>query len=693
MSAIDINSWMTQLLACLGRNRQRQLFSLQGPRDWCDARLEALLQLEPGLQVLSNRRLGAEPIPFNKADTCLGGEARLVALDLFEGFNPDVLCIAAGLVQAGGVLLLLSPKPGDWSMAQDRYACWQDQSRSRRARFAEYFFTELEADSEVGLQVTPESLPAVASSLAMLSATPILHGQTAEQGLCLQRIERCLARKQDAVVLIRADRGRGKSSCLGLLVERLQADYRIVVCANSRQSAAALLRLAPHAVFVAPDRLLQERPVLDLVVIDEAAMIPLSLLRQIQRHYPRLVMATTSGGYEGTGQGFMLRFVAALDSANLLQLELRDPVRWCRGDRLESWLDRVLMLDSETLSDGSVAPDVDACELQLVEDPGNPDYFPLLQQVYRLLNAAHYRTRPSDLRMLMENPDLRLIVARAGEQVVGAILLNQEGGLDDDLCEQVFLGYRRPQGHLLAQMLTAHAGLRRFACYRGLRVQRIAVNQAWRRRGLGTRLLEAALEHARVGGLDYLGASFAFDMETASFWQQTQFALAHISYAQGKSSGDHSIAVLRSLTPQVGANLARLQCRIRQQLPAWMTQFLQGMEAEQVVALLRFAGYEAALSDLEQDEIEAFARGNKGFESCFVSVQKFIMRCVAQSVEQSPRYFDSLLIEKAIQNRDWNRLEREPSAKGRKQLQNCLRRLVEAELNRNISPLYVTRRR
>jgi len=680
MPAIDINSWMTQVLASLGHNRQRQLISLQGSRAWCDAELEALLQLEPAPRVLSNRPLGADPIPFNKADSCLGGEARLVALDLFEGFNPDVLCIAAGLVQAGGVLLLLSPAPGDWNMAQDRYACWQDQSRSARARFAEYFFAALETNSEVGLRVTPESLPAAIPSLAVLTATPISQGQTTEQGLCLRRMQQWLARKPEAVVLLRADRGRGKSSCLGLLVERLQADYRIAVCANSRQNTAALLHLAPHAEFVAPDRLLQERPTLDLVVIDEAAMIPLSLLRRIKRLYPRLVMATTSGGYEGTGQGFMLRFMAALDSTKLLQLELQDPVRWCRGDRLESWLNRVLMLDNETPVDCAVAADVSVCELQLIEDPGSAEFFPLLRQVYRLLNAAHYRTRPSDLRMLMENPDLRLIIARMDDQVVGAILLNREGGLDDELCEQVFLGQRRPQGHLLAQMLTAHAGLRRFASYRGLRVQRIAVDLAWRRRGLGTRLIEAALEHARSAGFDYLGASFAFDLETASFWRQARFALVHISYAQGKSSGDHSIAVLRTLAPELDADLERLQTRIRQQLPAWMTQFLQGMEAEQVVALLRFAGYEAPLSDLELGEIEAFARGNKGFELCFVSLQKFIMRCVAQSVGQDNRYFDNLLIEKTIQNRDWDRLEREPATGGRKQLQNRLRGLVEAEL-------------
>ena len=103
-------------------------------------------------------------------------------------------------------------------------------------------------------------------------------------------------------------------------------------------------------------------------------MIPLSVLRQIKRQYPRLVMATTSGGYEGTGQGFMLRFMAALDSEQLLQLEIRDPVRWCRGDRLESWLNRVLMLEGESNVTESTVSDASACELQVIEDPGAPDH-------------------------------------------------------------------------------------------------------------------------------------------------------------------------------------------------------------------------------------------------------------------------------------------------------------------------------
>jgi tRNA(Met) cytidine acetyltransferase len=300
----------------------------------------------------------------------------------------------------------------------------------------------------------------------------------------------------------------------------------------------------------------------------------------------------------------------------------------------------------------------------------------LLQQVYRLLNLAHYRTRPSDLRMMMENPDLVLIIARSGERVVGALLLNREGGFDAALAQQVFLGKRRPKGHLLAQMLSAQAGIEYFACYRGLRVQRIAVSEAWRRRGLGTRLLLQARTFALDSGVDYLGASFAVDAQGAAFWQQAGFSLVHVSFAQGKSSGNHSVAVLCSLCSQVDADLLQLRGRIERQLPVWMTQFLQFMEAGQVVALLRFAEFRPVPNELEQREIEAFAFGNRGFELCFASLQRFVMQRVAASVAP----IDALLVEKAIQNRPWERLPCEPGAAGRKASQKRLRGLVEALL-------------
>ena len=630
------------------------------------------------MQLVSNREPAATAIPFSKADACLGGEARLVALDLFDGFNADVLCIVAGLVQAGGVLLLLSPPVKDWNLQTDRYGRWQDQKSSLRARFAEYFFYSLEQDKQTGILVSPDfDFSAIASlpELEALQQTPMEQGQSAGQAHCLQQIEQWILGGQNGVALINAERGRGKSTCLGLLVKRLQPRWRILVSANSKQTCAQLLRLVPDAEFVAPDRLMQKRLEADLLVIDEAAMIPLPMLRQLLRMYPKQVMATTSGGYEGTGQGFMLRFVAALDSQKLMQLSLDEPVRWCQGDQLEAWLNRTLMLKSDRL-DPPPAMDPGACEMRLLKDPGDPDNFPLLRQVYALLNAAHYRTRPSDLRMMMENPDLMLVVACQHNSVVGAALLNIEGGLDDNLCREIFLGRRRPRGHLLAQMLTAQAGLKQFAAYRGIRVQRIAVAETHRRRGLGTQLLETALRYGQENSMDYLGASFALDPETLYFWQQARFSLVHVSYAQGKSSGDQSIVVLRSITPEIDAEIDLLKQRIQRQLPTWMTQFLQNMSANQVSSLLRFADFHTSIDEHEQLEVEAFARGNRGFELCFASLQKWAMQRVARSSNVS----DRLLIEKAIQNRNWDLLERESGSEGRKTLQQRLRGQVDALL-------------
>lgn len=677
MPAIDINAWMVELLGQLSHNRQRQLVVLQGSESWCDAHFSALAQLPADMLVLSSRALGVDPIPLRKADSCLGREASLVVLDLLAGFDPDLLCIAAGLVRAGGALVVLSPAAEDWASQSDCYANWQGLARSVRPRFAEYFVAALQADTGAGKLITTASVPEPQIDLPPLQPSLFANGMTQEQAHCLQRIEHWLGCGDSGLALLSADRGRGKSSCLGLLLRRLPAGFRVLVCAASRQTAAALLQWTPDAEFVAPDQLLLSAPPADLVIIDEAAMIPQSLLRQITALYRRLLMATTTGGYEGTGRGFMLRFVADLNPQKLLRLEMQDPVRWCPGDHLETWLNRVLMLDCDSLAAASGPVDAQAACLQLVEKPACTEDLDMLLQVHRLLITAHYRTRPSDLRSLMENPDLALVVAHDAGRVIGAALLNREGGFDAELGEQVFLGRRRPKGHLLAQMLTAQAGIAHFAGYRGIRVQRIAVDESCRRQGLGTRLLQRVLQYARACNLDYVGASFALDARSAEFWQQAGFSLAHVSYAQGKSSGSHSVAVLAALRAGVADDLVQLQQRLQRQLPAWMTLFLQSLDTTQVTALLRMARFSTDLSELERREIEAFARGHKGFELCFVSLQQFIMQCVASSVNCP----DRLLIEKAVQNKPWSRLERETGAEGRKQLQKRLRRLVDAELN------------
>ena len=671
MSANDISQWMNALRQRLAETRQRHLVVFQGGERDCQQFIDCLAEIPVPSLLLSDRPLGKDPVGLRLAAGCLGRETSLVLLDLLDGVDPDLICLAAGLVTAGGVLIIFCRGEHDLvAMSGGQSA------QSAQPGFERYLLQALRQEAAVASLVSAGSSLPPLPDLPALEPVAFKDGLTAGQRNCLAAIRHWLKDGEPGVALLSADRGRGKSTCLGLLLADLPANCRVLFCADSRRQAEPALRHAPDVDFLAPDRLLLTAPAADLVVVDEAAMIPQSLLRQMTAMYPRLLLATTTAGYEGTGRGFLLRFIADLDPAKRLQLTLDEPVRWCAGDAMENCLNRVLQLD-DTRPARQPREDEVPVSIEVLEQPGVDGEVEKLLDAYRLLRDAHYRTRPSDLRRLMEDPELMLLLACRGEQLVGAALINREGGFDEELCTEVFLGRRRPKGHLLAQMLTAQAGIPEFAAYRGLRIQRIAVVDACRRQGVATALIRQLQQYAIDAGCDYTGASFALDAVSAGFWQRVGYSLAHVGFAQGKSSGSHSLAVLAPLRESVESDLARLQQRIQRQLPVWMTQFLGLLDTGQVVSLLRMARFDADLSALERDEINAFARGHKGFEFCFASLQRFAM----ERIGSMPAAVDPLLVAKAVQNRPWERLERERGDLGRRQLQNRLRELILQQLD------------
>jgi len=527
------------------------------------------------------------------------------------------------------------------------------------------------------------------TDLPQAQSTALISGKTAEQTAVLAEIDNWLIDPRQSMALIEADRGRGKSTCLGFMVRSLILAQRVsvIVTAHSRQAAAILLQQVsedsekdPGVDFIAPDKLIADAKPARVLIIDEAAMLPYPMLQQLCRQYPKVIMATTTGGYEGTGQGFLLRFIARLPKHQLRRFKLTAPVRWAAGDSLEAWLDSSMFLKPSPTPVPVDTPANASISFRMVDRASLVEDLVLLENVYRLMASAHYRTRPSDLRMLMENPDLFMFLAESNGDLAGLVLLNREGGLARALCEQVYLGKRRPKGHLLAQMITAQAGDKTFASFRGVRVQRIAVLENWRRTGVGGALIDAAIDWSREHQFDYIGASFAFDSETAAFWKSCQFSLVHVGFAAGKSSGNHSVAVLRGLNSLVDDSILRLQARIQKQLPVWLCQFLQQMDAASVVALLRYCRFKSTMTSMDKDEVDAFILGHKGFELCFASLQTFVMQSIADGSEDLEIH--PWLIEKAVQNRDWVRLIDCSTVKGRKQKQQKLRELIgELQLN------------
>jgi len=681
----EFYKWLGLLSDELRVAHQRLVLSIEGDQAWCGELMLTVQSWHTDALVISDRELGDRPVTFSRVETLLGSESPVVIVDLFNGLNPDVLCIASGLVSCGGVLILLSPGPDKWGGVKDQFGIWQDNLVSRRPVFAETLFNSIGHPSNGGITLTQgKDLPPI-PELPSAQPTPMISARTAEQLAVLTEIDDWLTDQNQSIALITADRGRGKSTCLGIILSDLILNRRssVLVTAPSRQSAAILLlqarlhsKVEPEINFIAPDRLIVEQQGADILIIDEAAMLPYPLLHQLCRQYGKVIMATTTGGYEGTGQGFLLRCVARLPKARVRRLSLTLPVRWASGDCVEAWLESTLLLKPVPAVVPMDAGSRNSCRFRVIDAATLGEDIALLEKIYSLMTSAHYRTRPSDLRMLMENPHLDVILAEAGSDLIGVALVNREGGFDKELCEQVHLGERRPRGHLLAQMITAQAGDQYFAAYRGLRVLRIAVLETWRRAGVGRELIETATQHAGDQGFDYIGASFALDSESAAFWHSCDFSLVHIGFALGKSSGNHSVAVLRSLNQALEQHILKLQERLHNYLPVWLCQFLQSMDVASVVALLSFSRFYSAMSEMDLDEVHAFARGHKGFELCFGSLQRFTMQKIASLSRDTEIH--PWLVEKAVQNRDWNRLDQASAIAGRKQAQHKLRELIRS---------------
>ena len=656
----------------LKTNRQRMLVQIVGDRSFCLASLPESEHWGAPI-VLSNQQDIDNAIPFSKAETLLGTECTMLVYDLFSGINVDVLCLSAGLVKSAGILVLISPD--DMSEIDDPYGVWQSQQNSS-SRFTDYFTEQCRQMITFRQNGCHEGLHTLITPSAM---TDIVDGQTTEQQALLAQMKTWFVDKAKPVFLLTADRGRGKSTALGLFARAIQNDSIVTVTAYSRNQVAILLKQVlgeSRIKFVSPDELIRRNEQMNCLLIDEAAMLPLNMLQQLITLSKKTVLATTTGGYEGTGQGFLVKFLTSMDEKSYQHSKLNLPVRWGQQDKLEAWMNRVLLFthpkDKEGISTGKI-------DLSILDKDQFFSDHELLHSVYALLVSAHYRTRPSDLRQIMDDNSQFVIIAHQQKKIIGVLLLNQEGGFEEQLGDDIFLGVRRPKGHLLAQMITAQAGVKQFSSYRGLRVQRIAVIDDYRRQGVGRLLIDEANELVRRKKLDYLGSSFALDHAVTPFWSKMGFRLVHIASGKGKSSGRQTIAVLHSDNRNVLRVIDSLQNKLTNYLPIWLLSYCNTMAWQDVYTLTKLMKNNYELNCQDLDEIHAFAVGFRGFELTQASLQKFVLNKLMDNQTESLLEPDQmgLLIEKVLLNRPLSQISIARQISGRKQELKNIRQIIK----------------
>lgn len=196
----------------------------------------------------------------------------------------------------------------------------------------------------------------------------------------------------------------------------------------------------------------------ELVVIDEAAAIPLPIVKKMIGPWP-LFISSTIHGYEGTGRSLSLKLIQQLKENNSMSLNSQDtlisdvkvtkssfgsrvvkeitmvePIRYSIDDKVEQWMYDLLCLHSTNADPIKYGlPHPQDCELYLVNKDTlfsfNKSSERFLNKVMSLFISSHYKNSPNDLQLLSDAPAHSVFVLMPSN-----LSKVQKGDLPDILC-------------------------------------------------------------------------------------------------------------------------------------------------------------------------------------------------------------------------------------------------------------------
>ncbi len=494
-----------------------------------------------------------------------------------------------------------------------------------------------------------------------------------EQGIVVEKVVNHVIAKKRSPIIVTANRGRGKSYAMGIAAFLLcqQRPCKIVVCSSRLASVdqifASFIRCSKTEgcyrldsdyrvdyvnvngqkstlEYGSQDRLLAEKTALDLLIVDEAASIPIFILERLLNIFHPIVFATTVHGYEGAGKGFVINFKKRVSEQypQWLDLTLSASVRWDSNDSLEATLFDALLLDADIaeitpktlrlIKQGEASiryrewpvPSIKinnsitfARSLPALAIGWNESE---LQQIFGLLVQAHYQTRPLDLMRLLDIPDQRLIIAEFSGLVLGVLWAVEEGGYQgaDELEEAIWLGKRRPNGHLVPHSLVCHEGIRSALSLTSLRITRIVVHPAVQGRGIGSKMI-AQLRSLAKNQYDYLSTSYALTSDVLAFWHKNKFQLLRIGVQPDNISGLHSCMMGLAITEAGNSLFHRVKQKQSWQLPLNLLTGLANLELAVAIhffSTLPKRPLEKSLKSNVISDVTAFAFGHRSYKTC-----------------------------------------------------------------------------
>lgn len=568
-------------------NSTRKLWVLNGSHPQLFNQVSAIIQQHPGdwLTVTTKTDLPVainHHIHPNQTKSLLGKEFKHAIFDATEGFNLDAFAMLAGTLIKGSVLILLLPDDLTNWVDQDSLR-WNESTKPIRVpNFVQHLQQTL---SKFATEKPPEF-------------TQQDDGQKdlTEQQLVLNQ----LLQSNSRLNILMAKRGRGKSALAGQFTHY----HECWVTAPNKSALTTFFQFAkPGTPFYAPDQLIEmvDHPFPEWLIIDEAAMIPLPMLEQLLKLSPstKILLITTVEGYEGTGQGFLLKL---LDRKICQRFYLNSPIRWQDNDQLEQLCDNLLLngvIKSQTNEQATVYSLNERTDIDL------------LKSIYNLLKTAHYQTTLVDLRRLFDAQNLAVWQAKKGDQLIAGAITIDEGNLTDDLIDAVWKGTRRPKGNLVAQSLVAHAGDKLAAKLKSVRINRIAVIEPYRRQHIALKLVEKIYQQAMKNHNDFVSVSFAYSAVNYQFWHNCGFTLVHIASHKQANSGNYSMMAIKPITQQ-GYELSQRLAENLRRNSYWLNAIID-LPFSQLITI----DDQQALTHQDLQDLQGFCNYHRPFEATY----------------------------------------------------------------------------
>ncbi|KDR10713.1 RNA cytidine acetyltransferase [Zootermopsis nevadensis] len=259
----------------------------------------------------------------------------------------------------------------------------------------------------------------------------------------------------------------------------------------------------------------------ELLVIDEAAAIPLPYVKSMLGPY-LVFLASTINGYEGTGRSLSLKLLqqlrtqaapigvsadknkihSAATGRVLQEVVLNESIRYNPGDNVEKWLNDLLCLDATSVQPIlSGCPPPDNCDLYYI----NRDTLfcfhkaseAFLQRLVALYVASHYKNSPNDLQMMSDAPAHHLFCLlgpvdpnqKSLPEVLVVIQVCLEGQVSKNSVVDGLSRGKRASGDLIPWTVAQQFQDHDFPMLSGARVVRIATHPDYQGMGYGSRAL------------------------------------------------------------------------------------------------------------------------------------------------------------------------------------------------------------